>query len=143
MGEKQNFCLDVHFQPIEMAPYMEVHPRYAYEELTKIFEQTDVLVTPSIWFETFGFTVLEALSYGVPVVISGTVGAKDILVDGAGIVVDNLTPDRLCDTLINLTTADLKKMNEIIVQNSQLCRLKQCRSRLKLIVTDGIYNIGK
>ena len=101
------------------------------------------MVTPSIWFETFGFTVLEALSYGVPVVISGTVGAKDILVDGAGIVVDNLTPDRLCDTLINLTTADLKKMNEIIVQNSQLCRLKQCRSRLKLIVTDGIYNINK
>lgn len=131
VGEKQNFCLDVHFQPIEMAPYMEVHPRYAYEELTKIFEQTDVLVTPSIWFETFGFTVLEALSYGVPVVISGTVGAKDILVDGAGIVVDNLTPDRLCDTLINLTTADLKKMNEIIVQKQPIMQIEAMSKQIE------------
>ena len=129
--KKQNFCLDVHFQPIEMAPYMEVHPRYAYEELTKIFEQTDVLVTPSIWFETFGFTVLEALSYGVPVVISGTVGAKDILVDGAGIVVDNLTPDRLCDTLINLTTADLKKMNEIIVQKQPIMQIEAMSKQIE------------
>ena len=129
--KKQNFCLDVHFQSIEMAPYMEVHPRYAYEELTKIFEQTDVLVTPSIWFETFGFTVLEALSYGVPVVISGTVGAKDILVDGAGIVVDNLTPDRLCDTLINLTTADLKKMNEIIVQKQPIMQIEAMSKQIE------------
>lgn len=89
------------------------------------------MVTPSIWFETFGFTVLEALSYGVPVVISGTVGAKDILVDGAGIVVDNLTPDRLCDTLINLTTADLKKMNEIIVQKQPIMQIEAMSKQIE------------
>ena len=30
-------------------------------------DETDIMVAPSIWYETFGFTVLEALSYGVPV----------------------------------------------------------------------------
>lgn len=73
------------------------------------------------------------MSYGVPVVISGTVGAKDILVDGAGIVVDNLTPDRLCDTLINLTTADLKKMNEIY---SSKTAIMQIEAMSKQIETD-------
>ena len=39
----------------------------------------DVLVVPSIWKETFGFVVLEALSYGVPVIVSDNVGAKDVV----------------------------------------------------------------
>ena len=45
-----------------------------------------ILVAPSIWYETFGFTVLEALSFGIPVIVSDHVGAKDI-VGNAGIIV--------------------------------------------------------
>jgi len=52
---------------------------YPYSQLEEIFEYTDLLVAPSVWYETFGFTVLEALSYGVPVLVSENVGAKDIL----------------------------------------------------------------
>ena len=33
---QQNFCLDVHFTPIEMSPYIKVHDRYSYAELEKI-----------------------------------------------------------------------------------------------------------
>ena len=54
--------------------------------LHKRFDKTDVLVAPSIWYETFGFTVLEALSYGVPVIVSDHVGAKDIIGDNGVIV---------------------------------------------------------
>ena len=129
--KEKEFCLDVHFRPIEMAPYIEVHPRYAYGELETIFEQTDILVTPSIWFETFGFTVLEALSYGVPVVISGTVGAKDILADGAGIIVDDITSDRLCNVLKNLTTADLRKMNENIVRKQPIMQIETMSMKIE------------
>ena len=44
---------------------------------------------PSVWYETFGFTVLEALSYGVPVIVSENVGAKDLLEDGRfGMIVE-------------------------------------------------------
>ena len=66
-----------------MSPYMNAHERYNYDDLQTIFENTDVLIAPSILYETFGFTVLEALSYGVPVIISGNVGAKDILLKEA------------------------------------------------------------
>lgn len=44
-----------------------------------VYDGMDVLVVPSIWKETFGFVVLEALSYGVPVIVSDNVGAKDII----------------------------------------------------------------
>ena len=39
----------------------------------------DIMVVPSLWHETFSLVTLEALSYGVPVLVSDTVGAKDIV----------------------------------------------------------------
>jgi len=38
-----------------------------------------VLVVPSICKETFSLVTLEALSYGVPVVVSDNVGAQDVV----------------------------------------------------------------
>ena len=53
--------------------------RYSYEQLSSIFDNTDLLVVPSIWNETFGFIVLEGLSYGVPVLVTDKVGSKDLI----------------------------------------------------------------
>ena len=53
-----------------------------------------MLVAPSIWYETFGFTVLEALSYGLPVIVSDHVGAKDIVGDN-GIIISSGNVDEL------------------------------------------------
>ena len=60
---------------------MNIHGRYSYDELEAIMDETDLLICPSVWYETFGYTVLEALSFGVPVLVSDTVGAKDIIPD--------------------------------------------------------------
>lgn len=59
--------------------YYMLHGRYSYSDLENIFNNTDILVIPSICKETFGFIGLEALSYGVPVIISKYVGLKDIV----------------------------------------------------------------
>lgn len=115
-NQNKDFCLDVHFTPMKMKPYIRIHERYSYTELEKIFDETDILVAPSILYETFGFTVLEALSYGVPVVISGTVGAKDILADGAGIVINEISSEKLFETLQSITAEKLKKMNKAIIE---------------------------
>lgn len=104
---------------------MKVHDRYTYSGLKDIFDNTDVLVAPSIWYETFGFTVLEALSYGVPVVVSGTVGAKDILSNGAGIVIEDITSQKLCEVLKNLTIEKLEIMNRIIVEEQSIMRIQE------------------
>jgi len=59
-----------------------VHYRGCFppEKEQEALDATDMLVVPSIWNETFGFIVPEALSFGVPVLCSDTVGAE-ILVD--------------------------------------------------------------
>lgn len=84
---------DVHLtmynEALTNAPYITVNDRFEYSELGNIFDNTDVLIMPSVWYETFGFTVLEALSYGVPVIVSKNVGAKDLLDDGKyGMIVE-------------------------------------------------------
>lgn len=47
--------------------------------IAKVYEAMDVLIVPSIWKETFSLVSLEALSYGVPVIVSDNVGAQDIV----------------------------------------------------------------
>lgn len=128
---QQKFLLDVHFETMEPAPYIKSHERYSYAELEKIFDETDVLVAPSIWYETFGFTVLEALSYGVPVIISGNVGAKDILVQGAGVVIENIDAQKLFTILQNLTPDKLKAMNEIIVDKQTIMQIEDMSRQIE------------
>lgn len=53
--------------------------KYQAESLPHIFDTMDLLVVPSRWKETFSLVTLEAISYGVPVIVSDNVGAKDIL----------------------------------------------------------------
>lgn len=115
-----------------MSPYIRVHDRYSYTELKKIFDETDVLVAPSIWYETFGFTVLEALSYGVPVIISGNVGAKDILAQGAGVVIENIDATKLFTTLQNLTPDKLRAMNEIIVDQQAIMQIEDMSKQIEI-----------
>ena len=128
---QQNFFLDVHFEPMKSAPYIKSHERYSYAELEKIFDETDVLVAPSIWYETFGFTVLEALSYGVPVIISGNVGAKDILVQWAGVVIEYIDAQKLFTTLQNITPDKLRAMNEIIVDKQTIMQIEDMSKQIE------------
>ena len=119
-NDRQDFCLDIHFEPVQKEPYMQSHDRYTYSELEEVFDNTDVLIAPSVWYETFGFTVLEALSFGVPVIISGTVGAKDIMAEGAGIVIEDITGDRIAEAIKNLDKDKLTAMNKTIVDCQEI-----------------------
>ncbi len=76
----KNFELHIYSSTSVTRPYITVRQEgYLYGQLEEIFGDTDLLVVPSRCYETFGFTVLEALSYGVPVLVSENVGAKDLL----------------------------------------------------------------
>lgn len=104
---------------------MRVHDKYTYDQLGTIFDNTDVLVAPSIWNETFGYTVLEALSYGVPVIVSDHVGAKDVIPEGCGIVIEDVDKDKLRDTIGGLNAVDLKTMNRNILDMAEIKTIAQ------------------
>ncbi len=137
--ERQDFVLDVHFEPVEKAPYIRSHDRFGYTDLEKIFGETDVLIAPSIWYETFGFTVLEALSFGVPVIISGNVGAKDILAEGAGIIIDDIDENKIADAVRNLGRQKLTEMNSVITGQQNIITIKQMSEQ----ITDECYAEGR
>ena len=77
----QDFELHICTENLSEKPYIRTFAPYQYTQLPEIFDRAHVLAAPSIWKETFGFTVLEALSFGVPVIVSENVGAKDLLGD--------------------------------------------------------------
>ncbi len=55
--------------------------RYSPSQLKKVYDETDLLLVPSIWKETFSLVALEALSFGVPVLMSDNVGAQILIQD--------------------------------------------------------------
>lgn len=115
---KKNFKLKV-FGPVgNPSPYMQISEGgFQTSQLKDILAETDVVAAPSIWYETFGFTVLEAISYGVPVIVSDHVGAKDIIGDG-GIVVASGSKEAIKSVILSLTPFKLKKMRESIQKTS-------------------------
>ena len=52
---------------------------FSQGETEEVYRSMDVLIVPSIWRETFGFVVIEALSVGTPVICSDIVGAADLI----------------------------------------------------------------
>ncbi|MFQ7300244.1 MAG: glycosyltransferase [Clostridium sp.] len=88
--------------------------RYEYEDLKSIFEKTDLLIVPSIWNETFGFIVLEALSHGVPVIVTDKVGSKDLLINEvnkkSGIIIS------VCKDEIIKNIKQLKNNKDILIE---------------------------
>jgi glycosyltransferase involved in cell wall biosynthesis len=65
-----------------------------------LYGQFDVLVAPSLWPESFGLVVREALAYGRWVIVSDRGAMAEAVTHGRnGFVVDVSTPDGLAQTL--------------------------------------------
>lgn len=98
---------------------IKAHGRYSYDQLSEIFDNTDLLVVPSICNETFGFIVLEGLSYGVPVLVTDKVGSKDIINNcelKKGIIIESCS-HTLEKTIIKIMNNKeiLKRLNQNII----------------------------
>lgn len=74
----RDFELNIYSDVVNPSEWMNVCGSFQHSQLEEIFENTDMLIAPSVCYETFGFTALEALSYGVPAMVSTNVGAKDL-----------------------------------------------------------------
>ena len=112
----RNFELRL-FSPVQNpSPYMRIRENgFRNEELTDILRETDVLAAPSVWYETFGFTVLEAVSCAVPVIVSDHMGAKDII-GGGGIIVKAGSCEELKDAVMSCTPEKLEQMRKSLLE---------------------------
>lgn len=133
---KKNFELNVFFEPSRMSPYIKQHARYNYNQLEQIMDKTDVLIVPSVWKETFGYTVIEALSFGVPVIVSENVGAKDIIPKGCGIIVENFDAGNLEKVVEKLSPDDLRRMNDTILDKYKPLSVEKMNQKIMKICYD-------
>lgn len=58
----------------------QIHLRGAYQrrDLLAIFASSDLVVVPSLWEEVYGLVAREALSYGLPLIVSSAAGLASL-----------------------------------------------------------------
>lgn len=77
---RQDFCLNTYLtESRETRGYIRNRKPFTPKQQEEVYGAMDLLVVPSLWRETFGMVVLEAISYGVPVLVSEHVGAKMLI----------------------------------------------------------------
>ena len=81
IGMIESWDLSVWGGGVGTHPSLPVYYKGKFDSSTiaDVYSAMDVLIVPSIWKETFSLVTLEALSYGIPVIVSDNVGAQDIV----------------------------------------------------------------
>ena len=79
-------------------------------DITKFLSLTDILVLPSIKFESFGMVLIEAMRQKVPVICSDTGGMKEIVKNNInGLIFKKNNTDDLKKKLLTLINSNIKR----------------------------------
>lgn len=74
------------------------HGLLTSDKLVEVLRKTNVVVSAS-WIETFGMTIIEALSCGIPVLATRSGGPEEIINQTNGILITENTPNQLAQGL--------------------------------------------
>lgn len=77
---------------------IKILPPVSSRRLEELYRQADVFVQPSI-DEGFGMTVFEALGFGLPLVVTENVGARDLLSSTVAVTVGVRDPEGLREAI--------------------------------------------
>ena len=87
------------------------------EEVRREVQRSDLYVSGSRW-ESFGLTMAEAMSCGVPVVATRTCGATDIVSEDSGLLVPREDPDALAAAILDMASGRWRRPPEKIRQEA-------------------------
>jgi len=97
--------------PDDVRASVTFHGEVPHDDLIDHYRQADVFVFPSLWDEPFGLPVVEAMSLGIPVVVSRGGAFPEIVEDGkSGFVVARGESNALTEALSRLVIdGDLRR----------------------------------
>ncbi len=108
---------------------VKIIPPVLPNKLAELYQAADVFVQPSI-DEGFGMTVFEALAFGLPLVVTENVGAKDLLNNKVSITVPIRNPEALAEAIlkaIEMPSAAFDKARKQLIENVSWSR---CAERM-------------
>jgi len=86
------------------------------------YKLIDVIIVPSLWNEAFGRVIIEAMSYGIPVIGSSRGGIPEVIIDGEnGFLFD---PDKKDDLKLSINKFIKNKENYMKISTNCLKRVK-------------------
>ena len=96
---------------------LNFHILKGMHNLTDIYKSFDLFIHPSI-SEGFGMTIIEAMSFGIPVVASNVGGIPDIIVHGYnGLLAEPGDSQSLCENILQLIES--KELREYLSKNGR------------------------
>jgi glycosyltransferase involved in cell wall biosynthesis len=97
------------------------------KDIGDIMRSLDILVFPSVAPESFGLSIMEAMSLGKPVIASKVGGVSEIIEDGiTGMLIEPNQPDQIADRIIHLLShreiyeAIGKRAKEVVTERFSL-----------------------
>ncbi len=105
------------------------------EKLKELYKEADIFFYPS-FIDTFGFSLLEAMSYGLPVVTvntGGTTNCKEIIEDKkTGFIVDfpYYKGNEIYDKCYSIGKEEEKLINQLVERASLLIENKKLRKKM-------------
>lgn len=117
---------------------LRFHPGYTVKNIDEFFASIDVLLFPSLWKESFGLTVREALIRDVWVIVSDAGGIAEDCVDGvnATLIPMSTNPARLMHALKQILESPIAleyenpKKKEIVTSDEQARELSEMLNEL-------------
>jgi glycosyltransferase involved in cell wall biosynthesis len=116
---------------------------YNHNNISKIFEDKNLLIVPSKWKETFGFIALEAYSYGIPSLLSENVGFSGFVKDRFDTLIygEHDKDNKLIDLLREILNDSkiLEEVHKNIIKNENYYGFLM---EYHLILLNKIYYVG-
>lgn len=87
----------------QLSDLIEFHPFLPHDDLMSTLHHYDLLLYPTLAWEGFGLTIVEAMSQGVPAIASDIGGPRDIVQDGkTGVLIPSGSATALANAILEL-----------------------------------------
>lgn len=111
-GEMMNYCLKV--KKDRELENIEIIGAVPYDKVEKYYKECDIFFFPALLEEPLGRVVIEAMSYGLPVVASDRGGIKEVI-NNNGFLVDpfdiNICFDKIVECSSNINNYSKNSIN--------------------------------
>ncbi|MCF7917105.1 MAG: glycosyltransferase family 4 protein [Candidatus Omnitrophica bacterium] len=116
---------------IKNSLYPEIFSLPGFCPVDRIMDEADLVVVPSLVYESFGYTAAEAMAYGVPVIASDVGGLPEVI-ENAGVICKAGNVERWASAIKNILTNN--KLRQVYIERGRK------RSKDNFSIEDMVMN---